>query len=102
TLDKNLKAKASSKNPRDTFTVFNQPPDFGISFKKAGKRAKIINGIARAIEKPNMPIAGPSKAPLETTSASKYPIIGPVHENETSAKVNAIKKIPISPPLSDF
>ena len=25
--------------------------------------------------------------------------MGPVHENETNAKVNAIKKIPINPPL---
>ena len=31
-LDKNLNAKANSKNPNTTFTVFNQPPDLGKVF----------------------------------------------------------------------
>ena len=30
------------------------------------------------------------------------PTIGPVHENDTRTSVNAIKKMPASPPLSEF
>ena len=59
TFDKNLKAKASSKNPKETLTVFNHPPDFGISFNQDGKMANSVNGMANAAENPNIPIAGP-------------------------------------------
>ena len=31
-FEKNLKAKANSKNPKTTLVVFNQPPDFGKEF----------------------------------------------------------------------
>src|SRR5690606_30241549 len=48
------------------------------------------------------PIAGPSNAPLETASTNKYPIIGPVHEKDTNAKVKAIKNMPINPFRFDF
>ena len=37
--------------------------------------------------------------PIDADWTNKVPTIGPVHENETNAKVNAIKKIPIKPPL---
>ena len=47
-LDKNLKASANSKNPSTTFTLFNQPPDFGSVFNHAGKAANNPNGIAKA------------------------------------------------------
>ena len=47
-------------------------------------------------------MAGPKRDPFDTASTSKYPIIGPVHEKETKANVNAIKKMPISPPLFDL
>ena len=98
-LDKNLKANANSKNPKETLTVFNQPPDFGIEFNQPGNIANNINGKAIAIEKPNIPIIG-AKPPLEADSTSNVPTIGPVQENETTAKANAIKKMPTIPPLS--
>ena len=100
-LDKNLKAKANSKNPKETFTVFNQPPDFGIEFNQPGNIANNINGKAIANEKPNIPMIG-ANPPFEADSTSKVPTIGPVQENETTAKANAIKKIPTIPPLSAF
>ena len=54
-----------------------------------------------ASEKPNIPIIGPIYEPPEAASTSKVPTIGPVQENETKAKVKAIKKIPIKPPRSE-
>src|SRR5690606_33282450 len=53
-------------------------------------------------EKPSIPIAGPKRSPFEAASTSRVPIIGPVQENETSERLNAIKKSPIRPPLSDL
>ena len=41
---------------------------------------------------------GPIQPPV-AASTNNVPTIGPVHENETNANVNAIKKIPINPPL---
>jgi hypothetical protein len=49
-LDKNLNAKANSKNPSETFTVFNQPPDFGKEFIQPGNKANNLNGNAIAEE----------------------------------------------------
>ena len=37
---------------------------------------------------------------LFADSTMAEPMIGPVQENETIAKVNAIKNMPINPPLS--
>ena len=34
-------------------------------------------------------------------STNRVPTIGPVQEKDTNARVNAIKKMPIKPPLSD-
>src|SRR5690606_24417331 len=67
-----------------------------------GKMAKITKGIARAIEKPNIPTAGPNRSPLDAASTSNVPIIGPVQENDTNAKLKAIKNNPIKPLPSDF
>ena len=93
-FDKNLKASAISKNPSVTLTEFNQPPDCGREFNQPGNAAKIANGIAIASEKPNLPMIGP-KYPPEAASTKRVPTIGPVQENETKAKVNAMKKMPI-------
>ena len=38
-LDKNFIANAISKNPKTTFTEFNQPPDFGKDFSHVGNLA---------------------------------------------------------------
>ena len=100
-LDKNLRASASSKNPKTTLTVVIQPPDLGIEFKAFGNKANKANGKAKAKPKPNIPkvswIAPPSEVKLP---ASKDPRIGPVQEKETIASVSAIKKIP-NPPFKE-
>ena len=44
--------------------------------------------------------AGPRRLPVAAASTNDVPIIGPVHEKDTKANVNAMKKIPINPPLS--
>ena len=98
--EKNFNAKANSTNPKNTFTEFNHPPDCGKEFNHLGKMANKVNGKANAIEKPNIPNKGPL-IPSWTTPKISEPIIGPVHENETNAKVNAMKKIPTKPPLED-
>ena len=81
-FDKNLKAKANSRNPRNTFTVFNHPPDFGNVFNQPGNIANNIKGNAKANEKPNIPTSG-AIPPFEAASTNKVPTIGPVQENET-------------------
>ena len=92
-FDANFKAKASSKKPKVTFTVFNQPPDCGKEFNQPGKAANKPNGKASAKAKPNIPQNGPEI--LVAASTNSVPIIGPVQENETNTKVKAMKKIPI-------
>src|SRR5690606_7907760 len=98
-LDKNLKAKANSKNPKETLTVFIQPPERGNEFNQPGNTANNINGKAKANENPNIPTTG-AIPPIETDCTKIPPIIGPVQENDTIANANAIKKIPIIPPRS--
>ena len=100
-LDKNLNANANSKNPRETLTVFSQPPDFGSEFNQAGNNAKSINGKAIADEKPSIPTIG-AIPPFEAASTKSDPTIGPVQEKDTNTSVKAIKNTPMNPPLSDF
>ena len=100
TIDKNLNANASSKNPKTTFTVFSQPPDFGNEFSQPGKIANNANGIAIAVENPNILIIGVIP-PTVAASNSAVPAIGNVHENDTTANANAMKKIPKIPPRFD-
>src|SRR5690606_29189516 len=96
---KNLKARASSTNPRTTFTEFSHPPDFGKEFNQPGKNANSVNGIAKARENANIPMIGLMNAP-PADETKILPTSGPVHENDTSTRVNAIKKTPIRPPFS--
>ena len=58
-FERNLNAKAISKNPKVTLTEFNQPPDCGKEFNQPGKAAKSANGKAIANENPSIPIIGP-------------------------------------------
>ena len=98
-LDKNLKAKANSKNPRITLVVFNQPPELGIDFSQFGNKANKVKGSAKAIPKPVIPALNCIAPPFAVKEpANRDPKIGPVQENETIARVKAIKKIPINPP----
>ena len=98
-FERNLRARANSKNPSTTFTLFIHPPDLGNLLSNPGKAAKNPNGKARASPNPPMPMVN-CIAPDEEESvpASSDPNIGPVHEKETRASVNAIKNIPTIPP----
>ena len=98
-FDKNLKAKANSRNPKTTFTVFNHPPDFGKECNQPGNMANSINGRANAKENPNIPTIG-AIPPFEAASTNKVPTIGPVQEKDTIANANAMNNIPTIPPLS--
>src|SRR3954468_12587678 len=82
-FDANFSAKAISKNPKTTFTEFNQPPDFGKEFNHPGKAANNPNGKANANAKPNMPQKGPPSPPPAAASTRSVPMIGPVQLNET-------------------
>jgi hypothetical protein len=67
-----LKAKANSRNPKTTFTVFNHPPDLGenSSWEHSEKHKVKL-----------MPMKNPMMgAPLEAASTNKVPTIGPVQE----------------------
>ena len=78
--------------------TFIQPPDLGMDFNQDGNNANKVNGNAKAKAKPNIPIAGATTLPVVETSTSRKPMIGPVQENETNDKVNAIRKM-LSNPL---
>src|SRR5690606_33871672 len=98
-FERNLNAKASSRNPKNTFTVFNQPPDLGREFIQPGKAANSPNGNANARENPNIPTKG-AIPPLDAASTKRVPTMGPVHEKDTIARAKAIKKMPMIPPRS--
>jgi len=85
---------AISMNPKETFNVFNHPPDFAILLSKPGKNANNAKGNAIANENPRKPMMGPSLSFCCVTSTNKFPIKGAVHENDTNTNVRAIKKIP--------
>ena len=84
-------------NPSVTFTVFIQPPDLGACFSSEGNRANSAKGMASPMENPSMPNVGASMLPCVETATNRNPMIGPVHENETSTSVKAIRKMLSSP-----
>ncbi len=92
-MDKNLKAKANSKKPKNTFTVLSQPPDLGIELSQLGNIANNVKGNAKAIEKPNILTTG-ATPPVLADATKAVPTIGNVQEKDTIANANAIKKIP--------
>ena len=102
-LDKNLRAKANSINPRETLIVFNQSPDFGNLLIALGNMANNEKGSPSAKPKPAIPAVN-SIAPEspESEPARRVPKIGPVQEKETIARVTAMKKIPINPVLDSW
>ena len=57
--------------PSDTLMTFIHPPDFGICLSQAGKRANRVKGNAKAMAKPNMPMAGATMLPEVDTSMRK-------------------------------
>ena len=68
---------------------------------KPGKTANKVNGIAKAREKPNIPMIGFKKTPCDA-AIRMDPAKGPVQEKDTKTRVKAIKKTPIKPPLYDL
>src|SRR5574344_889463 len=101
--ERNFRAKASSMNPNVALRTFIQLPDFGADFNKEGNRANSVKGIAKAMEKPNIPTVGAMTLPCVPTATRRKPMIGPVQEKLTNDNVNAIRKILSIPvALSDF
>src|SRR5690606_895966 len=102
-LERNLKARASSKKPKTTFTVVIHPPDLGREFNQAGNMANSAKGKAKAKPKPTMPevklVATLPSA--KVVLPNNPPKMGPVQEKETIAKVSAMKKMPNPPPTLD-
>jgi len=92
-FERNFIAIAISKKPNTTFTELSQPPALGSDCSKFGKIAKIVKGSARANPKPANPAVN-GHEPCAAVPASNEPSMGPVHEKETMASVNAIKNIP--------
>ncbi len=88
-------------NPNTTLTLLSQPPLLGRFFNKEGKKARTVKGNAKAIENASIVTIGAQNSPL-VDFMSTVPTIGPVQENDTRTKVNARKKMPPSPPLSDL
>ncbi|GFR80727.1 hypothetical protein ElyMa_002323300 [Elysia marginata] len=102
-LERNLNAKASSKNPKITLSVPIHPPDLGRDFKTFGNTAKSAKGKAKAVPKPIIPKSSwPAFDVEDREPTNKLPKIGPVQEKETIANVNAMKKMPITPPVTDL
>ena len=98
-FDKNLNAKANSKNPKITLVVLSQPPDFGSALIILGNKANKAKGNPREIPKPAIPAVNCQAPPSAVSDPAKSdPKIGPVHENDTIASVSAIKNIPMKPP----
>jgi hypothetical protein len=56
--------------------------------------------MAKPVENPNIAQKGPDIFPVPAAATRAFPIIGPVHENETTTNANAIKNIPAKPPRS--
>ena len=76
-------------------------PDLGACLSHEGNMAKSVKGRASAKAKPSMPRAGASQLPLVVVSTSSRPMMGAVHENDTSTSVKAMRKMLISPLVSD-
>ena len=89
-----MRANANSKNPRVTLILFIHEPPRLVFFKRVGKRAKRVKGSANAMAKPSIPMVGASTPPPEVlTPTRRNPMMGPVQEKLTKAKVNAMRKI---------
>ena len=74
----------------------------GADFSSEGNRAKRVKGMANARAKPNMPTAGATISPCVLTATSRKPMMGPVHENDTSVRVKAMKKMLTMPVVDEL
>ena len=65
--------------------------------------AKSVNGMARAMAKPSIPMVGARMLPWVDTATRRNPMIGPVQEKDTRVRVNAMRKMLRRPLVfSDF
>ncbi len=92
-----MSEKASSTKPSTTLIWSIQAPLRGLFFISDGNMAKSENGTASASAKPNMPTAGATQSPDVTVCTKSRPMMGAVHENETSTSVNAMRKMDTKP-----
>ena len=83
-----------------TLSWFIHAPDLGAFLSHEGKRAKSVKGRARARANPNIPTTGAIHCPEVAKSTSSSPTMGQVHENETMARVNAMRNIESTPPVA--
>ncbi|MBA7583016.1 hypothetical protein ES708_24954 [subsurface metagenome] len=90
---------ASRIKAKNTFTAFNQPPDLGRFFINPGNIASNVNGSAKDIENPSIPITGLTISPCIALPRTT-PTIGPVQEKLITTVARAIKKGTKTPPLS--
>ena len=89
-------------NPSTTLTLFSQEPLLPLIFLSSdGNNAKRVKGRANATENASMVTIGAQNSP-DVERMSTEPTIGPVHENDTSTSVSAMKKMPARPPFSEF
>ena len=95
-FERNFNANANSMKPKNTFTVFSNPPLFGREFNHCGNKAKRAKGRPRATPNPASP-AVKGQAPSVAVPTNNVPKIGPVHEKDTMAKVTAMKNTPANP-----
>ena len=86
--------------PSTPFTEFSQLPLLSF-FRRDGNIAKMVKGNAKATENASIVTIGVQNSPWVDLMRTE-PTIGPVHENDTSTRVNAMKKMPARPPLSEF
>ena len=99
-MERNLRPKASSRKAKTIFTEFSQPPDF-MFFSTDGKKASSVNGKAKPMPKPNIDTKPIQRLVVEVANSTNAALImGPVHENDTSTVVKAMKNGAIRPPLS--
>ena len=88
-------------NPSTTFTLLSHPPLLGRFFSTEGKKARRVNGRAKATLNASIVTIGAQNSPAVDLIRT-VPTIGPVHENDTSTRVRAMKNTPPRPPRSDF
>src|SRR4249920_2641943 len=86
--------------PKVTFNTCIQCPDRGRVCKAVGNIANKPKGSPNANPNAVKPISGLMKSESSVTILMRLPMKGSVQENETSTRVKAMKKIPISPPRS--
>ena len=89
------------------FEGIHPPPDLGSDFNQVGKIANSAKGTPRASPNPIIAelnckaTADPDPEAVSPVLAKAAPKTGPVQENDTKARVSAIKNIPIAPPNSE-